>query len=283
MKKAALKKRESFFEKKEDNLIDVIQDEEKIINSRLSLLFKRPVKIGGLILIILILIGVVVGYGIIKKNGALTPQGGKLTASQVSELIAEVGEKMIIPKGETPTIATVTDITKLQSQPFFRNAVNGDKVMIFGSTNTAILYRPSIHKIVTVAPINAQNSPVATNVSPSTSIVTGAVTPTPTQAEEALKVVILNSTKTIGLAKKAADLLDSNNVDVTTSNAKGEYEKTTVSSVSKDKKVGDAQLKALVSGFTKIKPVISNLPPDEAVTAGADVVIILGADFSEAY
>ena len=79
--------------------------------------------------------------------------------NESSELVASVGKLMLLPEGETPTIATVSDLEKLKDQPFFVNANNGDKVLIYTNAKKAILYDPVAHKIIEVAPINIGNTP----------------------------------------------------------------------------------------------------------------------------
>lgn len=69
-------------------------------------------------------------------------------------LIAKIGVLTILPTNETPATADVVDTTKLSSQPFFANAQNGDKVLIYTKSKKAILYRPSTNKIVNIAPVN---------------------------------------------------------------------------------------------------------------------------------
>ena len=73
---------------------------------------------------------------------------------EVKDIIRKVEEFLILPEGETPTLATVTDPEKLKDQPFFMKAQKGDKVLIFTNAKKAILYRPSEQKIVEVAPLN---------------------------------------------------------------------------------------------------------------------------------
>lgn len=77
---------------------------------------------------------------------------------QTDQLISAVGKLMELPKNETPTIATVSDVSKLKDQPFFALAKNGDKVLIYTNAKKAILYRPSENKIIDVAPVNIGNS-----------------------------------------------------------------------------------------------------------------------------
>ncbi len=73
---------------------------------------------------------------------------------EVDELVAEVGELIILPEGETPTVATVSDPELLSEQAFFANAKAGDRVLLYTTAKKAILYDPVAHKIVEVAPIN---------------------------------------------------------------------------------------------------------------------------------
>lgn len=76
-------------------------------------------------------------------------------SKDVINLISEVGKIILLPTGETPTVATVSDVDALKnSQPFFSQAKNGDKVLIYTKVKKAILYRPSTKKLIEVAPIN---------------------------------------------------------------------------------------------------------------------------------
>lgn len=88
-----------------------------------------------------------------------------------SELIAKVGKLTQLPQGETPTVATVTDASKLKSQSFFARAENGDRVLIYVKAKQAYLYRPSTDKIIQIAPINigdGQSTTPAPTPSPTT-------------------------------------------------------------------------------------------------------------------
>ena len=80
------------------------------------------------------------------------------TVSSSQQLVNRIGKIAVLPTGESPTIATVTNINKLRSQAFFANAKNGDKVLIYTKAQEAFLYRPSINKIVYIAPLNLNNS-----------------------------------------------------------------------------------------------------------------------------
>jgi len=77
-----------------------------------------------------------------------------VTETQNQDLIEEVGRMILLPEGEQPTIATVTDPSKLADQQFFANAKTGDKVLVFSLAKKAILYDPVAHKIIEVGPVN---------------------------------------------------------------------------------------------------------------------------------
>lgn len=86
------------------------------------------------------------------------------TANQkvIDEVVKKVGRHILLPTGEQPTLATVSDVTKVKGQPFFINAANGDKVLIYTQARKAILYRPSKDIIVEVAPLNIDSSQLKT-------------------------------------------------------------------------------------------------------------------------
>lgn len=75
-------------------------------------------------------------------------------------IIASVKDHMVLPN-ETPTVTTVTNADAVRSQPFYANAQNGDRVLVFKTR--AILYRPSIDRIIEVGYIiPTPGSPTAT-------------------------------------------------------------------------------------------------------------------------
>ena len=82
---------------------------------------------------------------------------------EVAQLVAEVGKLYALPTGETPVVATVADPTKLTSQPFFKNAKKGDKVLIYNVAQKAILYDPVANILVEVAPLSLNPSPAVSH------------------------------------------------------------------------------------------------------------------------
>jgi hypothetical protein len=147
-------------------------DEEKItLNSIKS---PRNKKIFFVTLVFLIAIPVAVALVAQFQNNSKNPQ--VLAANEVQDIIGKVGKIVDLPKNETPTIATVSDVTKLNGQEFFAKAQNGDKVIIYAKAQKAYLYRPGTDKLIEVAFYNPpQVSPL-----PTRGIVPVSQAPTPT-------------------------------------------------------------------------------------------------------
>jgi hypothetical protein len=111
-----------------------------------------------------IIVGIVViallayGYMHTKSQLNATKQTQNNTQKTSQQLISEVGKLVTLPSGETPTIATVNDASKLKSQPFFADAQNGDKVLIYSHAGKAVIYRPSTNKIIEYSKVNLNGS-----------------------------------------------------------------------------------------------------------------------------
>lgn len=84
------------------------------------------------------------------------------STNEVANLVYLVGKLIVLPTGEEPTIATVSDPTKLKDQLFFANAKIGDKVLIYQNALKAYLYSVSMNKLIEVAPINVGASSTTT-------------------------------------------------------------------------------------------------------------------------
>jgi len=74
-----------------------------------------------------------------------------LTDEEINVLVADVGKHIALPM-EKPQVVTITNVDQLKiNQPFFANAQNGDKILVF--TNRVVLYRPSLDKVIDLAQI----------------------------------------------------------------------------------------------------------------------------------
>ena len=100
----------------------------------------------GPLVLILIVAAVTVGIYLYK-------QGFKTPSDREDQAVLTKLEKLIVLPDETPSVATVLDVTKLSDQAFFKNAQNGDKLVLYSSAQKAILYRPSDNIVVEVMPL----------------------------------------------------------------------------------------------------------------------------------
>jgi hypothetical protein len=65
-----------------------------------------------------------------------------------TRVLQELGTQRELPKNETPSIALVTDISKLSGEAFFADGENGDYIIAYKKANISILYRPLDKKII---------------------------------------------------------------------------------------------------------------------------------------
>ena len=222
------------------------------------------------LLVILVIIAVVVIGIVVYKYEKSHAKTSASTTSDVSSLTAQVGKLIELPTGEEPTIATVSDKSKLASQPFFANAEDGDKVLIYTKAQEAFLYRPSVNKLINVAQINLGTSP--------TPAVSGLPAPsssaTPTPAAKTYKVIIYNGTTVVGLAKTTQTALESkvSNVNVIALHdaVKSDYTKTLVVDL---KGGNNAEAQSIA---TALNGSVGPLPAGENKPSGTDIIIIVG-------
>ena len=110
-------------------------------------------------------------------------QLSKATLDNTEFLVNKVGQLTIIPDNEIPSVATISQKEQLPDQPFFQSAQQGDKLLVFNKSRKAILYRPSVNKIVEVTSVNfdSEVSGASTNISES-----DLLSPTPNNVEKNL-------------------------------------------------------------------------------------------------
>jgi len=123
----------------------------------------RQTALRGLVVLILIAALAVAGlfYGRYQAAQAKADRLSKAssqTPSQIQQLVARIGKLTALPAGETPTLAAITDVSKLAGQPFFAHAQNGDDVLIYNQAKMAYLFRPSTNQIINIAPVTTSGA-----------------------------------------------------------------------------------------------------------------------------
>lgn len=209
-------------------------------------------------------------------------QPGVAETKETKALVETISDLMLLPEGEEPTLATVTDREKLADQPFFQKAENGDKVLIYSNSGRAVLYRPSLKKIIDVTAVNIA-PPAGTEQAQTTNVTNQA----PAQESQdqarvirqgesvslAVRVSIYNGSGQNGAAtaleKQIRDLYPGATFPNTTL-ASAEYERSVVVDLTGNNAIISQAFANLVKGT------LGALPAGEKVPAGADVLIILG-------
>lgn len=78
---------------------------------------------------------------------------GKALADKVTK---EVGKLYSLPTNESPTVATIKDVDQLRDQVFFKNAQNGDRLLVYPQNEFAILYREKENRIINTGPVSTE-------------------------------------------------------------------------------------------------------------------------------
>jgi hypothetical protein len=115
-----------------------------------------------MIIAVLLIIGGMAGttYYFYNKYQKVKKDPNIISQEETTWLVEKVSKLMVLPFG-TPTVATVLDKEKLKDQAFFNNSENGDKILVFMDAKKAILYRPSLNKIIEISPLVTSTARVA--------------------------------------------------------------------------------------------------------------------------
>lgn len=179
----------------------------------------------------------------------------KVAQEETQALIDKMSKIIDLPKADIkngePTLATVLDKSKLKDQPFFTNAENGDKVLIYTKAKKAFLYRPSTGKVINVAPVNIG-------------------------AGQEVKLAMRNGTTTSDLGTKVGqtvkDKFPSATITSTENASRNNYTKTIVIDLTGQNNDAAATL------AQSINAEVGQLPSGEPKPDNADLMVIIGSD-----
>lgn len=225
---------------------------------RLANFLFRPLPILILLLVIVSATSVFFILQYRKAQAQLQQLTSTQTKAEIDKLVKTVGKLVELPGDEQPTVATVTDKSKLQDQPFFSKAENDDKVLIYTNNKRAILFRPSKNKIIDITSLNAL-TPEAQQTQAS-----------PAQA----RIALYNGSQTAGLTSLVADKLKKDfaqtTVTVKANAAKNDYTQTTIVDLTGT----NSQLAQQLA--TSFNAKVGTLPAGEA-KPDADILMVLSA------
>jgi hypothetical protein len=144
---------------------------------------KKKIVTRALLIVLGVIIGVAGTFLYIQKYGIpfnkVLQNVSKAEEERVlQETINRVSKLIVLPKEETPVIATITDASALMvKEPFYTGSENGDVVLMYQKALKAIIYSPGRNIIVNVGPVyippegqNPDGSLVETKQASSTTI-----------------------------------------------------------------------------------------------------------------
>lgn len=180
---------------------------------------------------------------------------------EIKELVSKLSKLVVLPEGEEPVVATVTDKEKLKDQPVFAKAENGDKILIYSKAQKAYIYRPGSNLLIDVIPVNIGNQQIT---------ITGV------DEQNPLMVALINGSKNVGITNELEKRILEKNIPgvsvVSKATAKSDaYEKTLVLDITGKLAKQAAEVALLVGGEVATQSA-ETFPK-------ADLMIIIGADF----
>ena len=238
-------------------------------------------KLGFFILFILAVVGTIIGIGAgiyFYSRYQKTAQELQITQQNSQDVVTfyveKVGKLIDLPPDEEPQIATVTDLERLKSQPFFAKAKVGDRVLLYTKNKKAILYDPVANKVMEVGPLI-----LPTDATGSAGILgtTGQPSPSPSPKLALTKIAIYNGTDDPeALDRMEKRLKDVKDVKLTImdklQSSQKEYANSLIVDISGLRQQEAKKLGELLSIG------LGQLPEGEKKPEGADLLIIVGLD-----
>lgn len=76
--------------------------------------------------------------------------------AELASVVGAVGKLLVLPQDEKPRLLTLTDteLSAVSGQTFFKNALAGDKLLIYQNNSKAVIWRPETGRIIEASIIN---------------------------------------------------------------------------------------------------------------------------------
>lgn len=107
------------------------------------------------VVIVILAVATIVNIALFYMNYTNSQIPPKTNQELADEVITSFGQIFNVPSGDQPAVIIITDIDKLRESEatFYKDAVNGDHIIIIESTRLAVIYRKSENKIINAATI----------------------------------------------------------------------------------------------------------------------------------
>lgn len=119
---------------------------------------RKPSALMIAVIAVVVILLSVAGY-FAKSYFDLRANPGQAAQEDTKRLTEQVGKLYALPD-EDPVVGKIQDKEKLSDQEFFKNAANGDDLLIYQDSKLAIIYRASENKLINVGPVSVDNTDV---------------------------------------------------------------------------------------------------------------------------
>jgi len=217
---------------------------------------------------VLALIGLGIAYWQTRQRllASLTPDGQLAYAEkEAGQVLTELSLLAILPD-EEPVVATVVGAETLRAQSdFYRDAQDGDKLVMFPQAQRVYLYRPDVRRLVNVGPLTLEGETGGDGDRHAAPSLTA-------EQRAATSIEVWNGTPTAGEANRVRDLLSQQGYTVTqTDNTQADYAQNQIILLGGE----DHQTVADIL-TAQLQGVQSTEIPTGENTSSADILIILG-------
>lgn len=185
----------------------------------------------------------------------------RLNEEQTQELLKKVGKILVLPQEKNPVVAIINDVELLASnQDFYKDAHDGDKLIIYQNSRKAIIFDEDNNRVVNVGPVFYNNAD-------------GTSQPPTTQTDR-ITIDLRNGSSQPNATVPVRDNLSTNyafNVTRLSKAANSNYSGITIVDLSEGKASYVEQLQKALSAT-----VVQSLPEGET-SASTEVVVIVGS------
>jgi hypothetical protein len=106
-----------------------------------------------IISILIIIIIALLGYAVYDKFFATTTLETQLSEKEIKSLVVKVSKLINVPE-ELPVVAKIIKAEELMAeQKFYTGSKDGDYLIVFPTTQKAMIYRESEDRLINVGPI----------------------------------------------------------------------------------------------------------------------------------
>ncbi len=102
----------------------------------------------SIIVLLLIIAATICAYLFYTKATVANKDQTQMSTEKITAIVEKVNKIIDLPKGETPVLVIISDLSKLTDNPFFVKAKVGDEVLIYTLAKKAFIYDPKANFIV---------------------------------------------------------------------------------------------------------------------------------------